>query len=106
MKRREFFKTLGATSAVAMVPRLAFGTDIQFKMHDKTGQQVLLDSLNMPNFWTFDSSTPQRFEGSKLRSFEPTKLRTFKASNLRSFKVSNLRTFKFSNLRTLKGSNL
>ena len=72
MRRREFFKTLGATSAVAMVPRLAFGADIQFKMHNKTGQQVLLDSLNNPNYWdgvNIERPKDQAWDEFKLAGF-------------------------------------
>ena len=55
---------------VAMVPRLAFGADIKFKMHDKTGQQVLLDSLNDPNYWNgvaVERPTDQLWDEFKLK---------------------------------------
>ena len=73
MRRRDFFKTLGATGVVAMVPRLAFGADIKFKMHDKTGQQVLLDSLNDPNYWNgvaVERPTDQLWDEFKLKKLD------------------------------------
>ena len=77
MKRRDFFKTLGATGAVAMVPRLAFGADIKFKMHDKKGQQVLLDSLNDPNYWNgvdVERPTDQLWDEFKTKKASGTRL--------------------------------
>ena len=73
MRRRDFFKTMGATGAIAMVPRLAFGADIKFKMHDKKGQQVLLDSLNNPNYWNgvdVERPTDQLWDEFKLKKLD------------------------------------
>lgn len=55
MKRRELLQgfTLGGMSMLlpSVWSRPSFAGGVNFSLHDKVGQKVLLDSLNDPNFW-------------------------------------------------------
>ena len=51
MKRRELIQGLGASSLLLGLPRVAEAGKADFKLHNKVGQKILLDSLNNRNFW-------------------------------------------------------
>ena len=51
MNRRGFLQTIGAAGAIGMMPRWALGAGVSFQLHNKTGEKVLLESLNNPNYW-------------------------------------------------------
>jgi hypothetical protein len=73
MKRRDFLKTVGALGAVGMAPRWAQAAGISFQLHNKTGQKVLLDSLNDPNYWKgveVEKPTDQLYDEFKLKKLD------------------------------------
>ncbi len=73
MNRRNFLQTLGATTALGMVPRLARGGEVKFTLHNKTGQKVLLESLNNPNYWNgveVERPSDQLYDEFKLKKLD------------------------------------
>ena len=51
MKRRELLQGLGASSLLFTLPRVGQAMEANFKLRNKIGQKILLDSLNDANFW-------------------------------------------------------
>lgn len=73
MKRRTFIQTIGATGLITGLPRFASAADIQFSLHNKIGQKVLLDSLNKPDFWNgveVERPTDQLYDEFKLKKLD------------------------------------
>jgi hypothetical protein len=73
MKRRSFIQTLGATGFVSALPRMARAEGVQFNIHNKVGQNVLLESLNNPTFWDgvdVERPTDQLYDEFKLKKLD------------------------------------
>ena len=73
MKRRTFIQTIGATGLISSLPRIAQAADIQFSLHNKIGQKVLLDSLNNPKYWDgveVERPRDQLYDEFKLKKLE------------------------------------
>ena len=75
MNRRNFLQGLGGTGLLAGMgfPSLGEAEPIAFSMHNKTGQKILLDSLNDPNFWNgveVERPTDQLYDEFKLKKLD------------------------------------
>lgn len=73
MKRRQFLQGLGASAALLAVPGLGRASNIEFKLHNKTGQKNLLASLNDPSFWdgvAVERPTNQLYDEFKLKKLD------------------------------------
>lgn len=75
MKRRHFLQQLGAGTALAGMgfPRLGMAADVSFQLHNKVGQNILLESLNNPNYWNgieVERPTDQLYDQFKLKKLE------------------------------------
>lgn len=73
MKRRHFLQGLGASAALLAMPRWGQAAKVDFKLHNKDGQKVLLNSLNDPDFWNgieVERPTDQLYDEFKIKKLD------------------------------------